>query len=100
MAENINRRGFIQSGSTLAFASLLPAELLASIEDIPVSPFGFATTADEITAGIDLIGKTVLITGCKFGARLPVNEDHCCARGACAWSGADVGKSGERLRQR
>lgn len=67
MAENINRRGFIQSGSTLAFASLLPAELLASIEDIPVSPFGFATTADEITAGIDLIGKTVLITGCNSG---------------------------------
>ena len=67
MAENINRRGFIQSGSTLAFASLLSAELLASIEDIPVSPFGFTTTADEVTTGIDLIGKTVLITGCNSG---------------------------------
>ena len=67
MAENINRRGFIQSGSTLAFASLLSAELLASIEDIPVSPFGVTTTADEVTTGIDLIGKTVLITGCNSG---------------------------------
>ena len=67
MAEHINRRGFIQSGSTLAFASLLPAKLLASIEDIPLSPFGFATTADEVTTGIDLIGKTVLITGCNSG---------------------------------
>ncbi len=67
MAENINRRGFIQSGSTLTFASLLPAELLASIEDIPVSPFGFATTADEVAEGIDLAGKTVLITGCNSG---------------------------------
>ena len=67
MAENINRRGFIQSGSTLAFASLLPAELLASIEDIPVGPFGFATTADEVAEGIDLTGKTVLITGCNSG---------------------------------
>ena len=67
MAENINRRGFIQSGSTLAFASLLPAELLASIEDIPVGPFGFETTADEVAQGIDLTGKTVLITGCNSG---------------------------------
>ena len=67
MAENINRRGFIQSGSTLAFASLLPAELLASIEDIPVGPFGFATTADEVAEGIDLAGQTVLITGCNSG---------------------------------
>ena len=67
MAENINRRGFIQSGSTLAFASLLPAKLLASIKDIPVSPFGFVTTADEVAAGIDLTGTTVLITGCNSG---------------------------------
>ena len=67
MAENINRRGFIQSGSTLAFASLLPAELLASIKDIPVSPFGFVTTADEVAAGINLTGTTVLITGCNSG---------------------------------
>ncbi len=67
MAENINRRGFIQSGSTLTLASLLPAEPLASIEDIPVSPFGFATTADEVAEGIDLTGKTVLITGCNSG---------------------------------
>ncbi len=67
MAENINRRGFIRSGSTLTFASLLPAQLLASIEDIPVSPFGFATTADEVAEGIDLAGKTVLITGCNSG---------------------------------
>ncbi len=67
MAENINRRGFIRSGSTLTFASLLPAQLLASIEDIPVSPFGFATTADEVAEGIDLAGKTLLITGCNSG---------------------------------
>ena len=69
MAENINRRGFIQSGSTLAFASLLPAKLLASIKDIPVSPFGFVTTADEVAElatlyrrAIKLLEKVLKIT--------------------------------------
>lgn len=67
MFTNINRRDFLLAGSTLAIANLLPARLLAGIDDIPRSPFGFATTADEVANDIDLSGKTMLITGCNSG---------------------------------
>jgi hypothetical protein len=30
-------------------------------------PFGKSSTADEVTAGLDLSGKTALITGCNAG---------------------------------
>ena len=62
-----NRREFMRAGSPLIISSLLPARLWAGIEDIPHSPFGFATTADEVAEGIDLSGRTVLITGCNSG---------------------------------
>jgi len=67
MLPSKNRREFMRAGSTLIISSLLPARLWAGIEDIPHSPFGFATTADEVAEGIDLSGKTVLITGCNSG---------------------------------
>ncbi|MGD8607280.1 MAG: SDR family oxidoreductase [Myxococcales bacterium] len=31
------------------------------------SGFGYATTAEEVTAGLDLHGKTILLTGCNSG---------------------------------
>jgi NAD(P)-dependent dehydrogenase (short-subunit alcohol dehydrogenase family) len=37
------------------------------VGDIPRSDFGFATIVDEVVAGMDLTGKTVLITGCNSG---------------------------------
>jgi len=37
---------------------------------VPVSPFGDESTAEEVTAGIDLRGKTVLITGATSGLGL------------------------------
>jgi len=46
---------------------MLPARLWAGIEEVPRSPYGFDTTADEVAQGIDLAGKTVLITGCNSG---------------------------------
>ncbi|HJM70681.1 MAG TPA: SDR family NAD(P)-dependent oxidoreductase, partial [Gammaproteobacteria bacterium] len=33
----------------------------------PVSPFGATSTAEEVTAGLDLTGKTALVTGCNSG---------------------------------
>jgi NAD(P)-dependent dehydrogenase (short-subunit alcohol dehydrogenase family) len=36
-------------------------------EGVPLSPFGAKSTAEEVTAGIDLTGKTALITGCNSG---------------------------------
>ena len=67
MFRSIHRRDFLLAGSTLAIATMLPARLRAGIADIPRSPYGFATTADEVAKGIDLSGKTVLITGCNSG---------------------------------
>jgi len=60
----------MQAGSALAVASVLPHRLWAAgmqFDDIPRSEFGFATTCDEVAAGHDLTGKTVLITGCNSG---------------------------------
>ena len=36
----------------------------------PASPFGFETTAEEVTAGMDLTGMTALVTGCNSGLGL------------------------------
>lgn len=33
----------------------------------PDSPFGFGSTAEEVTAGLDLSGMTALVTGCNSG---------------------------------
>ena len=75
------RRQLLQSSSALALTAFLPG--CASLDksgggpgispypklftDIPLSGYGFATTADEIVAGMDLSGMTVLITGCNSG---------------------------------
>ena len=37
---------------------------------VPVGPFGADSTAEEVTRGIDLAGKTVLITGVTSGIGL------------------------------
>jgi hypothetical protein len=34
------------------------------------SGFGYLSTAEEVTAGINLAGKTILITGCNSGLGL------------------------------
>jgi NAD(P)-dependent dehydrogenase (short-subunit alcohol dehydrogenase family) len=36
-------------------------------EGVPVGPFGADSTAEEVTTGIDLSGKTALVTGCNSG---------------------------------
>jgi NAD(P)-dependent dehydrogenase (short-subunit alcohol dehydrogenase family) len=71
------RRQIIQVTSAFALAAVLPrcaplAEQKPPRErvafgDIPRSDYGFATTADEIVAGMDLSGMTALITGCNSG---------------------------------
>jgi len=34
---------------------------------VPVSDFGYRSTAEEVTAGIDLSGMTAIVTGCNSG---------------------------------
>ncbi len=36
-------------------------------ERLPVGPFGADSTAEEVTAGLDLTGRTALVTGCNSG---------------------------------
>jgi len=68
----LNRRRFIAAGTAAAAASTLPA---CSREDasaerpegVPVGPFGEDSTAEEVTAGLDLAGQTALVTGCNSG---------------------------------
>jgi len=67
MEKIISRRRVIQSGSALGLAALWPFSVRADISGIPRSDYGFATTADEVVAGLDLSGQTVLITGCNSG---------------------------------
>jgi NAD(P)-dependent dehydrogenase (short-subunit alcohol dehydrogenase family) len=67
LIKRIGRRTFLQAGSGLAIASLLPIELRAGVADIPRSLFGADSTAEEVAAGIDLTGKVALITGVNSG---------------------------------
>lgn len=59
---------------TLRRQLLLTAPLLAATPKLaaqpvsaPQSPFDSRSTAEEVTAGLDLAGKTALITGCNSG---------------------------------
>ena len=62
----IDRRRFVQGGLlTAAGTALGPAAALAC-EDVS-SEFGRRSTADDVTAGLDLSGKTALVTGCNSG---------------------------------
>ena len=41
--------------------------LLAMLKPKGKNGFGYSTTAEEVTAGISLEGKTIFITGCNSG---------------------------------
>lgn len=55
-----------------AFAQANPCrgEQPAPPGELPRSKFGEASTAEEVTAGLDLAGKTALVTGCNSGLGL------------------------------
>ncbi len=72
MKEQINRRDLILGAATAAAASTLPAcggseEPAVIPPDVPISSFGAKSTAEEVTAGIDLTGRTVVVTGANSG---------------------------------
>ncbi len=73
MSSGINRRQFI-AGSTGAAAvgitagcSNPDAQTSERPAGVPVGPFGQDSTAMEVTEGMDLSGRTALITGCNSG---------------------------------
>ena len=65
----LSRRQLLQHMTTLGILSALPASILAEIitGKPPNSPFDGSSTAEEVTAGIDLSGKTFAITGANSG---------------------------------
>jgi len=67
MSLEITRRRLIQYSSTLAFAVLLLLAGCTQAPDPNAGPFGKESTGEEVTEGIDLSGKTVVITGANSG---------------------------------
>lgn len=69
MTQTVSRRGFVRQLAALPLLALLPPAALAQIisRTPPTSPFGADSTAEEVTARLDLAGKTYAITGANSG---------------------------------
>ncbi|MGI9309158.1 MAG: SDR family oxidoreductase [Gammaproteobacteria bacterium] len=73
MTSSITRRGFVAGASSLAAAGTLSGcgspddQVVVRPEGVPVGPFGSQSTAEEVTAELDLSGMTALVTGCNSG---------------------------------
>jgi NAD(P)-dependent dehydrogenase (short-subunit alcohol dehydrogenase family) len=70
MTAKMNRRELIAGAATAAAAATLPAcsgDPEERPPGVPVGPFGANSTAEEVTAGIDLTGKTAVVTGANSG---------------------------------
>lgn len=64
----LDRRRFLKASAAVALAPYLPACTGSAYGGgVPPSEFGPAATAEAVTAGIDLSGKTALVTGCNSG---------------------------------
>ena len=63
MKSGLSRRAFFH-GATFAW---LAAQLPRAIAATPSSAFGPHSTAEEVTAGLDLAGMTAVVTGCNSG---------------------------------
>lgn len=63
----LDRRQFIAHSALLSLAGAFGR---ASAQDAPRSAFGPDATAEQVTAGIDLRGKNILVTGCNSGIGL------------------------------
>jgi NAD(P)-dependent dehydrogenase (short-subunit alcohol dehydrogenase family) len=63
----IDRRSFLERSALLAVAAYAGR---AAAQSVPQSSFGRDATAEQVTEGIDLAGKTVVVTGCNSGIGL------------------------------
>ena len=66
----MNRRQFIAiSAATAASTATVSCSGRSAErpEGVPVGPFGNKSTAEEVSAGLDLTGKTALVTGSNSG---------------------------------
>jgi NAD(P)-dependent dehydrogenase (short-subunit alcohol dehydrogenase family) len=70
LINSMNRRQFIAiSAATAASTATVSCSGRSSErpEGVPVGPFGHDSTAEEVSAGLDLTGKTALVTGSNSG---------------------------------
>jgi NAD(P)-dependent dehydrogenase (short-subunit alcohol dehydrogenase family) len=67
MSLQIAPRLFIQYVSTLVISALLLSSGCTQTPDSQTGPFNKESTGEEVTQGLDLTGKTVLITGANSG---------------------------------
>ncbi len=65
----MKRRDFIRGSAMTAIAATLPGMIRAATEP-GASDFGATSTAEEVTAGLDLSGKVAVVTGCNSGLGL------------------------------
>ncbi len=66
----LSRRALLTAGAAIPAAALMDGCAGDPIErptGVPVSPFGADSTAEEVTAGLDLRGRTALVTGANSG---------------------------------
>ncbi len=68
----LKRRTFVQRAAVLSVLACLPPAVVARIisQTPPTSPFNADSTAEEVTAGLDLAGRTYAITGANSGLGL------------------------------
>ena len=64
MGNSFGRRRFLESSVLLA---LLPYFGKAQAQEVLPSDFGPDATAEELRAGTDMVGRTVVVTGCNSG---------------------------------
>ena len=80
MSDRVSRRTVLQGGVAAATLPLIPWSANANLAGYapavpgrpipPESEFGKRSTAEDVTAGMDLTGKTALVTGCNSGLGL------------------------------
>ncbi len=64
---SMDRRTFIGNSTLLALAAYAGR---AGAQDAPHSSFAAGASAEDVTAGVDLSGKTIVVTGCNSGIGL------------------------------
>jgi len=73
MTKPIDRRRFLAGASSVAAAAALTgcsepgSDAFVNPPGVALGPFGSNSTAEEVTQGLDLTGKTALITGANSG---------------------------------
>jgi len=63
----LDRRRFLERSTLLAVAAYVGR---AGAQEAPRSSFGRDATAEQVTEGVDLTGKTIVVTGCNSGIGL------------------------------